>query len=119
MKEIADTITKHPNEKHYLYSSFNAGGIRDMARVLEALGYSPLSMSGEAADEAARNDDRSRRPPLLAPPGGQEGVGRDVPRYLTKDGVDEIVMQEAEKRDGTRRFPDAGETPEHGDRTAA
>eukprot|EP00899_Mesostigma_viride_P001124 jgi/Mesvir1/11011/Mv21520-RA.1 len=169
MKEIADTITKHPNEKHYLYSSFNAGGIRDMARVLEALGYSPLSMSGElptsskkryvllGSDTNPTTDTGLRRirqvynapensdgrilhvilarkrfnegldlksvrhihimEPLLSVNAERQTIARavrhcshlqvdkkewdvTVHRYLTKDGVDEIVMQEAEKRDG-------------------
>eukprot|EP00899_Mesostigma_viride_P005188 jgi/Mesvir1/14670/Mv05336-RA.1 len=168
MKEIALTISKHPNEKHYLYSAFNAGGIRDVARVLDALGYAPLPMSGAlpttahkryvllGSDSNPTTDAGLRRirqvfnapdnadgrilqiilarkrfnegldlksvrhihimEPLLSVNAERQTIARavrhcshlqvdkkkwdvTVHRYLTRDGVDDRVKKEAEKRD--------------------
>eukprot|EP00899_Mesostigma_viride_P026405 jgi/Mesvir1/694/Mv17306-RA.1 len=50
VKEILD----HPKEKHYLYSAFNAYGIKYVATILEAEGYKPLRMYGEAPDSEGK-----------------------------------------------------------------
>eukprot|EP00899_Mesostigma_viride_P014797 jgi/Mesvir1/23318/Mv21014-RA.1 len=50
VKEILD----HPSEKHYLYSAFNAYGIKYVATILEAEGYKPLRVYGEPPDTEAK-----------------------------------------------------------------
>eukprot|EP00899_Mesostigma_viride_P027099 jgi/Mesvir1/7574/Mv04541-RA.1 len=47
-------ILDHPKEKHYLYSAFNAYGIKYVATILEAEGYKPLRMYGEAPDSEGK-----------------------------------------------------------------
>eukprot|EP00899_Mesostigma_viride_P024976 jgi/Mesvir1/5663/Mv15681-RA.1 len=51
---IVSEIEKHANEKQYLYSAFNAHGIKYVANVLDAEGYAPLSLRGEFPASAAK-----------------------------------------------------------------
>eukprot|EP00899_Mesostigma_viride_P010884 jgi/Mesvir1/19798/Mv13090-RA.1 len=44
-KRLTDIVTTTPNEKHYVYTFFNVGGLKELSRVFEALGYSRLGNS--------------------------------------------------------------------------
>eukprot|EP00899_Mesostigma_viride_P005315 jgi/Mesvir1/14785/Mv05425-RA.1 len=44
-KRLSEIVTSSPNEKHYVYTFFNVGGIKELSRVFDALGYNRLGSS--------------------------------------------------------------------------
>eukprot|EP00899_Mesostigma_viride_P005343 jgi/Mesvir1/1480/Mv14463-RA.1 len=51
-KRLTDIVTSTPGEKHYIYTFFNVGGLKELSRVFDASGYTRLG--GGKPDKPAK-----------------------------------------------------------------